>query len=156
MIDCTFEHGHKAHLRHVVIDVLIIKENKLLLVKRSNKILEGNKWAMVGGFMEHGETLLETVQRETLEESGYKITDIHLLWINDNPNRPNEDKRGNVAFVFYATALQTTDKHDWEVQEVKWFPFDTLPEPELIAFDHMLSIQKYLDFKQGKAIEILG
>lgn len=56
MITCTFEDGGRGKLRHAVVNAIILKENKILLVKRSPKITEGGKWGLVGGFMDRDET----------------------------------------------------------------------------------------------------
>ena len=147
MIHCQFENGNKASLRHAVVDVLILKEGKLLLIKRAEKLDEGGKWALVGGYVERDEELEETVTRETFEESGYRITDIQLLRINSNPNRPHEDRQ-NISFVHYCTALEKEGESDWEVTDQKWVSFDELPPKADIAFDHYEDIQAYLALKK--------
>ena len=57
---------------HQGVDAWIINsENKILIQKRSpKKKLEPNVWAMTGGSVIKGETLLEALKRETLEELG--------------------------------------------------------------------------------------
>ena len=52
MLTCTFEDGNKNSLRHVVVDTIVCKDGKVLLVKRIGKLLEGGKWGLVGGFVE--------------------------------------------------------------------------------------------------------
>ncbi len=147
MIQCTFENGNKATLRHVVADVLVLKEDTILFVKRANELSEGGKWGLIGGYIEQGETVIEGVKREVFEETGYEISDLKLLWVNDNPDRPNEDK-GNISFVYYCQAGEQTGKPDWESEEIRWFPLEALPPEEHIAFDHMLSIEKYKQLKE--------
>ncbi|MFA5749910.1 MAG: NUDIX hydrolase [Candidatus Shapirobacteria bacterium] len=144
MITCNFEDGNKAYLRHGVVDVLVLKGNQILLEKRNKKLLEGGKWALVGGYIERDETLIGAVKRETLEETGYQIDDIKLLKIIDNPNRPGEDRQ-NIAFLFVCQAGEKVGKSDWEVDDLQWFDLDKLPSKELIAFDHWQSIQFYID-----------
>lgn len=146
MIQCTFENGNKAQLRHVVVDTLILKDGKLLIIKRSKKLLEGGKWAIVGGYVERDEELVDTVAREAFEETGYRVTDIKLLRINSSPNRPNEDRQ-NISFVYYCTALEKEGESDWEVSDQKWVSFDDLPPKDEIAFDHYQDIQAYLQLK---------
>ncbi|MGH7202928.1 MAG: NUDIX hydrolase, partial [Candidatus Levyibacteriota bacterium] len=105
MITCFFENNNKALLRHVVVDVLVLKDEKLLLVKRTKKLLEGGKWGLVGGFVERDENLQEAVAREIFEETGYKVKDITLLTIRHNADRPHEDRQ-NISFVFFCIALE--------------------------------------------------
>ena len=60
---------------HQGVDAWIINsENKILIQKRSpKKKLEPNVWAMTGGSVIKGETLLEALKRETLEELGIEL-----------------------------------------------------------------------------------
>ena len=43
MINCTFEDGGKASLRHVAVHAIIEKSGKILLEKRALRFLEGGK-----------------------------------------------------------------------------------------------------------------
>ncbi len=156
MITCNFEDGNKASLRHVVIDTLVLKDNEILLVKRTAKLLEGGKWGLVGGFVDRDETLPQAVAREVMEETGWKIKDPVLLKINDDPNRPKEDRQ-NVAFVYFCNATDKTGEADWESVEQRWFSFDELPDKGNIAFDHAENIQLYRKYlKTSLALPIIG
>ena len=148
MITCTFEDGGKGKLRHVTVDGLVIKDDKILLVKRAQKLLEGGKWGVIGGFVDRDENLKEALKREIFEETGYRVTDITLLCINDDPNRPREDRQ-NISFVFFCHAGEKEGESDWEVTDKQWFSFDNLPPKEEIAFDHYDDIQLYLQYKKG-------
>jgi 8-oxo-dGTP diphosphatase len=140
MITCQFEDGGKALLRHVVVDCLVIKDNKILLVKRSAKLLEGGKWGIVGGYMERDETIEQAGTREILEETGWQVKDLELLDVWDNPNRAT-DNRQNVSFIYVCTATEKTGEPDWESDEQRWFGWDELPIE--MAFDHADMIKLY-------------
>lgn len=149
MISCTFENGNKAQLRHVVVDILVLDSNKLLMVKRAKGIPAEGKWGLIGGFMNLDETLKQAVAREIFEETGYRVKDITLLTVIDNPNRhPKDGERQNVAFVFFCNAGKKEGEPDWESTERKWFDFENLPKEEEIAFDHFEMIKLYLDYKK--------
>ena len=143
MLRCIFEDGNEASLRHVVVDGLLVRDGKILLVKRAKKLLEGGKWALVGGFVERDETIQEAMAREAHEETGYEVLDSTLLRIIDNPNRPGEDRQ-TVAFVYVCTVGEKTGESDWESDEQKWFDLSALPDEKNIAFDHYEDIQFYL------------
>jgi 8-oxo-dGTP diphosphatase len=153
MTKCEFEDGGKASLRHAVVDTIIIRDGKVLLVKRGTfngkPTLESGKWALVGGFMERDETIEETAQRETMEETGWEIDNLMILRIIDNPNRPAEDRQ-NIAFVVAAEARQKSDASSEEVREVKWFSLDNLPPKDQIAFDHASSLELYIKYPTEK------
>src|SRR5436305_1720375 len=90
MIKCTFEDGNEASLRHITVDVIVVKDGRILLTKRNAKLLEGGKWGLTGGFMDRNETLKQAGEREVMEESGWKIRNLTLLTLRDNPDRPKE------------------------------------------------------------------
>jgi ADP-ribose pyrophosphatase YjhB (NUDIX family) len=149
MINCTFEDGNKASLRHVVVDTVVTKDDKILLVKRAAKLLEGGKWSLAGGFVDRDETTAQAAAREVMEETGWQVTDLTLLGIKDNPNRRNDDRQ-NVSFVYFATAAQKTGESDWETDEQKWFSWDELPNDGDIAFDHAENISLYRKYLKDK------
>ena len=68
---------------HPGADVWIINsEDKLLIQKRSpQKRLEPNVWAMTGGSIIKGESALETLKRETMEELGMELDVKNALFI---------------------------------------------------------------------------
>lgn len=136
-------------MRHVVVDTIVLKDGKILLVKRTGKLLEGGKWGLVGGFVERDETTAQAAAREVLEETGWQIKELTLLRINDSPDRPKEDRQ-NVSFVYFGEATEKTGEADWESDEQKWFSWDELPDEEDIAFDHAESINLYLKYLNDK------
>lgn len=149
MISCTFESGDVANpgIRHVTTSNVIVNDsNQVLMCLRGTKngvpILESGKWGLLGGFVDRDETIAESVKREVLEESGWTITNMHLLCINDNPNRPKEDRQ-NIDFVYVARVVSQKIVRDEEVRELRWFNLDNLPHEDQIAFDHSLALKLY-------------
>ena len=160
MITCQYENGDQVSLRHVTVNAIVIKDGKVLLGKRGTyhgqPILESGKWALLGGFFDRNENLITAVKREVKEESGWEITDVQLLRINDDPNRPMEDRQ-NVDIIFLATAVRQEKIVNEEVRELQWFDLNQLPKPEEFAFDHGDDIQLYLRSLQEKfPLPVLG
>lgn len=60
-----------------------------------------NAWNCQCGYLDYDETTKEAAQRETFEETGIKVPlNLIKFWAyNDNPN---DDKRQNITFRFYA------------------------------------------------------
>lgn len=144
MITCHFEKlKTPVHLRHVVVDMLVIDGNKILLVKRAGPWVETGKWALPGGFLDRDETSQEAAVREVKEETGYESKVIKLFTVNDNPHRPREQNRQNVALIYLMKPLKKVGEHDHEIAEIKWFELDVLPPAEQMAFDHLETIEKY-------------
>lgn len=149
MINCEFENGNKASLRHVTIDALVINEtqDKLLLEKRAEHLISGGKWCLPGGFLERDETTRQAIKREIKEETGYEVSKIDLFRINDKPDRAGEDRQ-NVTFVFLATALEKTGVKDDETEQTRWFGFDELPSEDDFAFDHYENIELLIKYRK--------
>jgi len=148
MITCTFEKGYIAHLRHVVVHAIVVKDNSILLVKRAPHLDEAGKWALPGGFLDHGETLEQGALRELHEETGWEGKIISLFRINSNPDRPHEDRQ-NVAVEFIIEPIRQADKPDAESVDVAWIPFEKLGSFDRIAFDHGKTIQLYIQYRDA-------
>lgn len=149
MITCKFENGGEAGLRHIVVHALTLKEGKVLLVKRSEKIIEGGKWAFPGGFIGRDETAQQAVLRELKEETGWDGKIISLFRINSNPDRPNDDGRQNIPLEFIVEPTEKTGEEDWEQTEVKWFAFDEAEKLPL-AFDQGDTFALLRQFQNGE------
>ena len=52
---------------------IITKDKKLLLTKRSDKLIFPNAWVLPGGHLDPGESLEECARREIKEECGIQI-----------------------------------------------------------------------------------
>ena len=143
MINCTFENGRRASLRHVVVHAVVEKDGALLLVRRAPHLLEGDKWGLPGGFLDRDESLSDGILRELREETGWEGQVSALLRINSRPDRPGED-RENVAFDFVVTPLRRVGEPDEESSAVEWVPIDRLPPLHTLAFDHGDTVHLYL------------
>jgi len=123
------------------IDVIIIKDGKVLLVKRKHPPFVGS-WALPGGYTEYGrENLQQTVIRELKEETNLivKEEDLELLGVYSDPGR---DPRGHViSHVYIAKEFLGVLTAGDDAQETVFFPLDKLPE---LAFDHNKILKDYL------------
>ncbi len=159
MITCTFEGGEVGKLRHITGAIFIHnkEKNRILLAQRSGKYSEPYKWGPPGGYMDRDETVAEMVAREAFEETGWRVEVGELLRINDNPNRPKEDKQ-NVDFIFLGEAIVVAGEFDQqEIKTVSWFDLDKLPVESDMAFDHYENMQVCLAYlKTPFATPILG
>jgi 8-oxo-dGTP diphosphatase len=154
MIACAFEDGKAGKLRHAIVDAIVIKDNSVLMVKRTASLVEGGKWGLVGGFVDRDETTKEAVAREVFEESGYRLKAINFFTIIDRPDRKNEDRQ-NIAFVYVCEVGEKEGKPDWESTDQQWFELNNLPKSEEIAFDHEQIINLYLQHQNNPSIKLV-
>jgi 8-oxo-dGTP diphosphatase len=129
----------------IAVDVIIHKNNEIVLVKRVNEPFK-DYFALPGGMMKLNETLREAAEREALEETGLKVKIESLLGIYDEVNR---DPRGRVISVcFVAKPVGGELKARSDVKEVRWFNLDKINFR--LAFDHNKILKDYIKIEKGK------
>lgn len=67
----------------VGVGVAIVRDGKILLIKRRNEPGKG-LWAVPGGKVEYGETLRDAAVREVKEETGLDIVVGPLIWSGES------------------------------------------------------------------------
>ena len=119
---------------------------KVMLVQRDVEPFEG-EWAIPGGFVRRGETLMEAASRELEEETGIADVFLEQLYTFGDPDR---DPRGWIVSVAYY-ALVSPDKHHIrataDARQAKWFPVTSAPR---LAFDHQEIFDTALERVRGK------
>jgi len=122
----------------ITTDGIIIKDEKILLIKRKNPPFKG-MWALPGGFVEYNETTENAVVREVLEETGLK-TKIHkLAGVYSDPER---DPRGHtITIVYMLDVINGKLIANDDASEVKYFSLNDLPN---LSFDHEIIIKEII------------
>ncbi len=82
--------------RPLTVDAVIIRNGKILLIRRKNDPFRGC-FALPGGYVEKGEDAKGAVIREVEEETGLVVRPLRMSGVYDSPGR---DKRGNVSIAF--------------------------------------------------------
>ncbi len=136
----------------VAVDVVVLYQNKLVLIKRRNPPFEG-RYALPGGFVEAGERVEEAAIREVKEETGLEIKLIKLLGVYSDPDR---DPRGHVISICYLAKGSGEIKPSTNATEVFTCSLDTAEKLDL-AFDHnkilrdaMTELRKMILFALGR------
>ncbi|MEM5801968.1 MAG: NUDIX hydrolase [Candidatus Aenigmatarchaeota archaeon] len=102
---------------YLAVDVLIVKNKKIVLIRRNKNPWKG-KLSLPGGFVEWGETVEQAAIREAKEETGLNVKIKKLLGVYSNPKR---DPRGHVVSIaFVAEPIKGKLKSSKE-GEVNWY-----------------------------------
>ena len=129
------------------VDILILKDEKIVLIKRKNPPLG---WAIPGGFVDEGEPVEHAAIREAKEETGLDVHLTSLFYVYSDPSR---DPRQHTMSTVFTAVADGCPKGDDDAEMAQYFPLDNLPSP--IAFDHATIIADYLEFrKTGKQPEL--
>ena len=122
------------------VGVMLKKGNLILLGKRhvdkvenGYKVREnnlGHTWSMPGGKLELDESILECAKRETLEETGIKISSARVISVHDATESTE-------SFSGQAKTMESDKITDWQ-----WFDMNDLPKPLFIATHNILDVYK--------------
>ncbi len=104
-------------------EAIVMRDNKILLVKRSDDGL----WAMPGGITDPGETLAETAVRELQEETGIDGNAVQLMGIFDSRHWHSAKKIHFYHAVFLIDAPDKTSHPSNEVLDAGYFAANKLP-----------------------------
>jgi len=105
---------------------------RICIQHRSGHVNEPGTWGTWGGAVDPGESALEAVKRELIEEAGYrgrvKFTKLSVF------------KKGTFTFTnFLAKVPQEFEpRHSWESQGHRWVTLDDLPSPLHFGFKSLL------------------
>ena len=123
----------------VGIGVIIVKEGKILFIKRKSAHGEGS-WGLPGGHLEFSETWEQCAARETMEEVGAVIKNIRFGAVT-NDVFPIEEKH-------YITIFMLSDYDSGEVkimepnkcEQLEWFDWNSLPQPLFVPVQNVLKL----------------
>ena len=132
-------HCGRYNNRAATIDAIIIRENKILLIKRGLEPFK-NYWGLPGGYVDWNETLEDAVKREVKEEVGADVISLKQMGIYSNPKRHPQQ----TIDISYEVEIEGEIKAGDDAKKFKWFNLNELPE---LAFDHKKIIEDYRKIK---------
>ena len=114
---CRYE--HYPHLHPATI-VLVRDRHRVLLTRKAGWV--PNRYALVAGFVDNGESLEACVAREIKEEVGVDVQDIRYVGSQNWPF-PSQMMIGFVATYAGGDIVIDTE----ELEDARWFDCDNLP-----------------------------
>ncbi len=129
--------GHIQELRGPVGTRTIFSPGAVVVVlNESNQVLmqlrsDTNSWGFPGGSSELGDSLLETAQRELLEETGLTASSWTFVTMLSGKEffftYPNGDQIYNISAVYVAREISGELRTDSDSLDLRWDEFDQLP-----------------------------
>lgn len=128
------------------VGAFIVKNNKVLLVKRANEPNKG-KWSIPGGVVKLGESLIDALKREIFEETGLEIEALDVACVSEEIVRDNTGIKFHYVIIdFFAKVVGGELRVGSDAEDAKWISFDELDEVEIVDF-----VKKLIDnFKMDK------
>ncbi|UCE80627.1 MAG: NUDIX domain-containing protein [Methanobacteriota archaeon] len=123
----------------VTADGLVVKDGKVLLIKRKSDPFKG-EYALPGGFLEYGETMEDCVVREVKEETGIVSEIVALFGVFSDPQR---DPRGHfVTAVYHLKPTGGKLRAGDDAESATWVEMNDLPK---MAFDHGEIVRRFAE-----------
>jgi len=121
--------------------LILINDNKILLLRRFNTGYEDGNYSLIAGHVEKGESFSECIVREAKEEAGIivKHEDLKVVHVmHRNSEVVGQNERLEVFF--------STDKWDGDVlnmepskcDDLSWFEVDSMPDNVVQYVRHAL------------------
>ena len=107
--------------------LLLVRDDRILLLRRRNTDYEDGKYSVVAGHMEDGETAREAICREAREEAGIELAPDDLAFAHV-VHRADRGQR--VGFFFSARRWRGEPRNmePHKADDFRWFPLDALPD----------------------------
>lgn len=109
----------------VGIGIVIVKDQKIVLIKRGNEPGKG-KWSIPGGLVELGEHIDQAVIREAKEETCLDVTNPRLVDVVDNVDLDGDGKvKYHYVIVDYLVQVVGGEiAAASDAEELRWVPFN--------------------------------
>lgn len=126
----------------LTVDAIIeIHSGEIVLIERK---YSPSGWAIPGGFVDPGESLLEAVKREALEETGLSIEVLDLFHVY---SRPWRDPRGDTVSAVYWCRAEGKPCGGDDAAKARIFNEDDMPGE--IAFDHREILKQFFHWRRS-------
>lgn len=106
------------------VDIVVFKDEKLLLLKRAIEPLKGY-WCLPGGRITKGETPEEAAHRKVMEETGIIV----YAFVAVGTFNYFHKERHDIALTYLVRTASDKVVLNFQHDECKWVTGDTIPDP---------------------------
>ena len=121
----------------VAADSILVRDGKLLLVRRGNEPYRGC-YALPGGIVDEWETLEQCALRELMEETGIRGSIRGILGVYSDPDRDPRVRMISAAYVI--DYIEGEPRAGDDASAALFFPLSDLPG---LAFDHDRVVEEF-------------
>ncbi|AIY90074.1 NUDIX hydrolase [Geoglobus acetivorans] len=118
----------------VGVGAVIVRDRKILLVKRANEPNKG-KWSVPGGLVRRGERLEEALEREIREELGVEVVVKDVACVTDEVIL---DENGVVEYHYviidFFAEITGEPRAMSDAEEVAWVELDDIESVDVVDF----------------------
>lgn len=107
--------------------LVLVKEGKVLLMRRANTGYEDGNYGLPAGHVEEGETVSQACVREAYEEVDVVVEEGDLECIHTMYRHAN-DARADFFFTTTKWNGEPVNKEPHKCSELAWFPLENLPK----------------------------
>lgn len=112
---------------YVTVQLLLINQDKLLLMKRKNTGYEDGKYGFIGGHLEEDEDFKTAIIREAKEETNIDIDRENLKFISIVHRKDITKNYVNIFFLCNKFCGEIKNNEPDKCDEIKWFELNKLP-----------------------------
>lgn len=112
---------------HITVGLLLIKDNKVLLMKRQNTGYMDGMYALVAGHVEAGESFKEALIREAKEEVGITLKEENIEYVCAIRRGTNSEYINMYLKASEYEGFEENLEID-KCEEIRWIDIDNLPE----------------------------
>ena len=111
---------------------------------------DGRGFAIVGGFVQVGESAEAAAHREVAEETGLKLQELKQFHVFSDPSRDPRRHTASLTFIGRASAWNAAKAAD-DAKSIKAVPIaDIKAQRVRLAFDHGAILEKFIREAAGQ------
>jgi len=126
---------------YVGANVLVVRDGKLLLGKRKNIFGDG-MWALPGGHLDKGESIMAAAARELSEETGLVADSYEFIGLVNNPQKEHDRHYIQLGFLAKGVTGEPKLLEPDRCYEWQWFSLNELPDtlifPSVYSFSGVM------------------
>ena len=124
-------------LAPIAVHLLLVREGRVLLLRRRNTGYEDGNYSVVAGHVEGGEELKSAMVREAREEAGIEISPSDLEVVGAMHFKGDKEY---ISFFLRASVWSgdVTNMEPDECDDLRWFSIDDLPDNTIPYVRHAI------------------